>query len=440
VHYLDDLLFVHQDREVLQRVIVEIQEWLNQLGWTINVRKSEVVPAQVFHFLGWEWDTVGMNVRLTDEKRQSLLSLLEVWSKRMHKTTIMRVRDLAALVGSLSATRLQFPKASLYLVKMNRLKNIIVQRAGWGGRGLITPMIGGEMEWWKRVIQNNAPRSLLLEPKPDMHLWVDASPSGWGAWAQTSSGREYSFGAWPSCISQQTNNFRELYAVTMAMKRFAPSFIPFQVRHVALHSDNSCVVFNIRRQAASRNLHHALRQLLNLCEKMQIHLSVQHIAGVRNTTADALSRISRSGDYELDQAKFQEVCETMGVTPQVDLFATPSNTKIPFSIPRMGESQTQRLDAMTIPWRTGLPFIHPPIPLIGRCLRKILWENVPALLVVPDWRGQSWSVLLNKMTNRKMIMGKSSEILHPGKWMIQKGDKLPPGYLSVHLLTPPYSM
>jgi ribonuclease HI len=438
--YLDDLLFVHQDREQLQQMIVEIQEWLNQLGWTINVRKSEVVPAQVFHFLGWEWDTVGMCVKLGEEKRLSLLSLLDAWTKKMKRAATVRVKDLAALVGSLNATRLQFEKASLYLVKMNRLKNIIVRNSGWDGSGVITPMIGGEIEWWKGVLERNTPKWLLPDAKPQGHLWVDASPSGWGAWAQTSSGREYAFGVWPTSIQQQTNNFRELYAVIMGIKRFAPLFTPFQVRHVALHSDNTSVVFNIRRRAASRNLYHTLRLLLNLCDQMHIHLSVQHIAGVRNTTADSLSRISRSGDYQLSQAKFREACTTLGVTPQVDLFATPMNTKIPIFLSPMVGTATVVWDAMAIPWTTGLPFVHPPIPLIGRCLQKILWENIPAVIVVPDWRGQSWSVLLSKMTAHKVILGKSQEILQPGRLMTMKGDKLPPGYLAAHLLTPPFSI
>jgi hypothetical protein len=97
-------------------------------------------------------------------------------------------------------------------------------------------------------------------------------------------------------------------------------------------------------------------------------------------------------------------------------------------------------DAMSIPWNTGLPFLHPPVPLVARCLRKILEENIPALIVLPHWKGQSWSVLLRKMTSKQMILGKAEDVLRPGKQMTEKGDKLPPGFLAAHLLLPPFQI
>jgi hypothetical protein len=129
----------------------------------------------------------------------------------------------------------------------------------------------------------------------------------------------------------------------------------------------------------------------------------------------------------------------MEVAPQVDLFATAANAKLPLFFSPMGEQGMQSRNALEIQWK-GLPYIHPPIPLIGRCLRKILLENASALVVAPHWSGQSWSVLLNKMAKRQMVIGKSEEILLPGNQMTQKGDKLPPGFLAAYLLRPPYSI
>jgi hypothetical protein len=161
---------------------------------------------------------------------------------------------------------------------------------------------------------------------------------------------------------------------------------------------------------------------------------------VANTVADSLSRLSRSGDYSLIQGKYQEMCVTLGVTPTIDLFATAENAKLAqFISPRVMD-QTKVRDALSIPWTQGLPFLHPPVPLVARCLRKILEENVPAVIVLPHWRGQSWSVLLQRMTAKQMILGRSDDVLLPGKQMTEKGDKIPPGYLSAHLLLPPFTI
>jgi ribonuclease HI len=440
VVYLDDLLFLDQDRLHLQETIGEILQFLDSLGWVVNEKKSELVPSQVFRFLGWEWDSTQMSVKLGKEKRNALRILLQQWERKMYRTVKVPVRELAGLIGSLNATRLQFEQASLYLVKLTRLKDSGVQRDGWEARIRLTPMVSGELGWWIKTLKWNVPKSLLQEGRPDAHMWVDASPSGWGAWVQQPHGRVHAFGVWPPNLRDQTSNFKELYAVIMAMRRFATLFSLSQVRHVRLHSDNSAVVYNIRRKAAARNLYPSLRQLLNLIQNLGIHLSVEHVAGVKNETADSLSRLSRSGDYKLKEGVLQEICSTMHVQPRVDLFATRSNTQLPLPLhPRVGMDSIPQ-DAMSIPWTGGMPFIHPPVPLIGRCLQKILQENVAAVLVIPHWQGQSWSVLLRKMTAQEMVLGKSADLLVPGHQMVEKGDKLPPGCLAAHLLQPPYSI
>jgi hypothetical protein len=438
VVYLDDLLFLDQDPNRLQQTIGEIHQFLDSLGWTVNREKSELVPSQVFTFLGWEWSSVEMTVRLGKEKREGLLSLMGQWTRKMHRAVMTPVRDLAALIGSLNATRLQFEEASLYLVKLCRLKDGGVQRNGWDSNVRLSYMISGELNWWGKTLHLNTPKSLLSEGKPEAHLWVDASPSGWGAWIQQPQGRVHAFGRWPPPIEAQTSNFKELWAVVVAIKRFATLLTLSQVHHLRLHSDNSAVVFNIRRKAAARNLYPSLRQLLNLCRGLDIFLSVEHVPGVRNGTADSLSRLSRSGDYKLKQGMMTHICSTLGVHPKVDWFATAGNKQLPLYVSPEGRDGTIVRDAMTIPWNNGLPFLHPPIPLIGRCLQKVLQEGVPAVMVIPHWRGQSWSVLLQKMTTQEVVLGKAEEVLIPGNQMEEKGDKLPPGFMAAHLLRPPY--
>jgi ribonuclease HI len=379
-----------------------------------------------------------MTVRLGEEKRTILRTLVTDWIQKMLKNKWVPVRELAALIGSLNATRMQFDEASLHLVKLNRWKCALVDKEGWEAKGYTTHMISGDLLWWKRELKRNEPKSLYPEDKPQIHMWVDASPTGWGAWIQRPEGRIVANGKWPEAMYWQTNNFKELWAVTKGIQRFATLLSLSQVHHIRLHSDNTAVVFNIRRRAASRNLYPALRHLLNLCRRWGFHITVEHIPGIQNTTADALSRLSRSGDYALSPQVFQHMCVTMGMQPTVDLFATRWNTKLNTFISPLRSDATPVMDAMQIAWNEGLPFLHPPIPLIGRCLRKILEENVPALIVLPHWKGQSWSVLLQKMTQRQIVLGKCDEVLIPGKQMLEKGDLLPPGHLAAHLLLPPF--
>jgi ribonuclease HI len=440
VYYLDDLLFLHQDATELQRIISEILPWMDNLGWTINFQKSELIPKRVFNYLGWCWDSCNMCVQLSTDKRDKVLHSLKCWEKRMIFNKRVPVRDFASLIGVLSATRLQFDRASLYLVKMNRLKCATVNREGWDGKCQLTHMISGELKWWQEAISTNQPASLFPQPQPDIHMWVDASPSGWGAWLQLKDGRYHALGAWDSIVEHQTNNFRELIAVGVAIKLFSQRMLLPSGIHLRVHSDNAAVVFNIQRKAAARNLYHPLRSLFNFCIKNEIVLSAQHVKGVENQTADSLSRLSRSGDYSLKKGVFNEMCSKLHVTPVVDLFATKRNAQLPQYISPLHMDNSEVRDALSIPWGGMTVSVHPPIPVIGKCLRKIMSETASGIVIVPHWKGQSWSTILRKMSRASIILGKSEEILQAGSKMKEKGDKLPPGYLAAHFLSPPYEI
>jgi ribonuclease HI len=417
MYYLDDLLFLDQDPENLGRIMKEIIPWLDQLGWSISFGKSDLYPKQVFEYLGWQWNTQVMEVQLCADKRGNILSALNDWQRKVYLKKQVPVRDLASIIGLLSSTRLQHERASLYLVKMNRLKCGAVNREGWDGHCRLTHMIWGELCWWQKIIEKNTPASLLPLSRPDVHMWVDASTTGWGAWIQLAEGRCNAFGFWKEEVQNQTSNFRELRAVVCAIKSFLQRMILQGNIHLKLHSDNSSVVFNIQRKAAARNLYHSLRDLFNLCGENNITLSAQHVKGDLNGIADSLSRLSRSGDYSLSPEIFTKMCNTLEIAPEIDLFSTRWNAKLPNYISPLSEDNAMVRDALTIPWDKIFFFAHPPIPLIGKCLKKIVEENAQGVFVLPHWKGQSWGTLLGRMSKRMIVLGKSDIILTPGRIM-----------------------
>jgi hypothetical protein len=162
--------------------------------------------------------------------------------------------------------------------------------------------------------------------------------------------------------------------------------------------------------------------------------------GEINKTADSLSRLSRSGDYSLKRGVFEDVCSRLDIQPDIDLFATKRNAQLPQFVSPVSADNSGVRDALSIPWGGMTVYVHPPIPLVGKCIRKIIAENATAVLIVPHWKGQSWDTILGKVSKSSIIIGRSEEILQPGRKMREKGDKLPPGYLAAHVLSPPYEI
>jgi hypothetical protein len=122
VVYLDDFILLHQDQSHLNEVGKEIAQFLKWLGWTVNLEKSHLTPSRTWKYLGWEWDSTTLSVRLLDERKKKALSLLREAREKIHPNQWITNRALAKLIRVLSAARLKYPLASLYLVKSNQMK------------------------------------------------------------------------------------------------------------------------------------------------------------------------------------------------------------------------------------------------------------------------------------------------------------------------------
>jgi hypothetical protein len=130
-----------------------------------------------------EWDTIAMTIRMTAKKNTDLKKTVKKWIRWAEGGATVRVREIAGLIGKLSATRAQHECASLYLAKLNRLKCQAVGADGWEVRTGLTHTLLPELHWWLRTLRSNMPNDMRpFHPPAD--IWTDASESGWGGWLQ----------------------------------------------------------------------------------------------------------------------------------------------------------------------------------------------------------------------------------------------------------------
>ncbi|KAA6367170.1 MAG: hypothetical protein EZS28_037304, partial [Streblomastix strix] len=168
-------------------------------------------------------------------------------------------------------------------------------------------------------------------------------------------------------------------------------------------------------------------RILNWAEAKDIQLQTVYIPGASNSTADALSRLARSRDYSITQVRAQQVMQKLGIQAQVDAFATRRNRVLKTYCSPRQDSRAIAIDGLAIDWNEQIAWLHPPIPLIGRCLQKILEDKVQtAILITPDWRAQFRRPTLDRLTLQRVDLGPFHLILTPGKHMKQHGQILPP--------------
>jgi hypothetical protein len=155
-----------------------------------------------------------------------------------------------------------------------------------------------------------------------------------------------------------------------------------------------------------------------------------HVLGKENGTADSMSRLSKSGDYELKRGVLQQIEAQLEVKGEVDLFATARNTKyrgcatVEEVVPD-GETIVAR-DALTIRWTGWTALLHPPIATLPR-----------VMLICTRRRGISWMAKTRPMmASPTILLGNCSDLLHMSEQMRETGAALPPGQQMACLLRP----
>ncbi|KAA6370903.1 MAG: hypothetical protein EZS28_033571 [Streblomastix strix] len=221
-------------------------------------------------------------------------------------------------------------------------------------------------------------------------------------------------GIWKKSWILKSSNQRELAAVLCAVSRFEGQFKQEQIHSVHLQTDNTTTSCNINRANSPRTHTHLTDTIFRTMEQLNIQIKSTHIPGIANKTADSLSRLNRAGDYSLSRKTASRACMMMKFKPIIDLFARRKNhfTKNNCTINQDKKAVTR--DAFSISCAREQPIILPPIPLIGRCMKRVLQERIQALIIIPKWQGQYWWPLLQQMTVNSLNLGQADQILKNG--------------------------
>ena len=280
--YLDDWLVratSHQDCLQHTQTLVKMCQ---DLGWLVNVEKSELEPKQVFDFVGYQFDLRSGRVRPTPDRWQSL-------QEKIQKLVVLPacpVRQFMSLIGLLTATEKQVHLGQLHMRPIQwHLKN------NWRipeSLEKVIPMpksLHPHLQWW--LEEDNVLQGQPLHPiKHALQIFTDASKEGWGAHLNERIAR----GTWSLPESKLHINYLELKAVFLALKEFQDLC---SGKIVLVATDNTTVVAHVNKEGGMRSgpLCALLWRIVTWCAKKQVTLKARHIPGRLNVVADKLSRL-----------------------------------------------------------------------------------------------------------------------------------------------------
>ena len=94
--YLDNWLVRARYHQVCLQHTQDLVKICQELGWLVNLEKSELEPKQIFDFVGYQFNLRAGRVRLTPDKILEILSLPDC-----------PVRQFMSLIGLLTAREKQ---------------------------------------------------------------------------------------------------------------------------------------------------------------------------------------------------------------------------------------------------------------------------------------------------------------------------------------------
>ena len=196
---------------------------------------------------------------------------------------------------------------------------------------------------------------------------LDASKEGWGAHLNEHTAR----GTWSLPESNLHINYLELKAVFLALKEFQ-SLCSSNI--VLIATDNTTVVSYINKEGGMRSgtLCALLWRILTWCTRNQVILKARHIPGWLNVVADKLSRLGQTiqTEWSLLPEVFQTICYRCH-RPQIDLFATRFNNKLPQFVSPVPDPMATAVDSLSRPWEDLDAYAFPPAAILGKVVEKL---------------------------------------------------------------------
>ena len=401
--YIDDSFVVADTKGKCREAMTRLCQTLDSLGFTIHQEKSNLEPAQSLVFLGFEINSVEMKVKPTQDKKEKLVRaaqdvLTKEWSS---------IREIAGLIGLMVAYSPAVQYGRAHVKELELEKNIALKQAkgNFDGKMRVSQRARRDIVWWMHNIQEG--EKCIGQDSPEITIFTDASTEGWGAHReQTTAG-----GRWTQEEAQDHINVLELRAILLALK----SLVFEKGKHVKVYTDNTTALAYVKNMGGVRSqpCNEIAQMIWEWSEAKAIWLTIAHIPGSQNTLADFMSRnFSDNIEWEISDKNFNRICKMFG-KPQVDMFASRLNNKLPCYVSWAPDPGAWEIDAFTLSWTDHFLYLFPPFSLVGRVLRKVLAEKAWAVMVAPDWPSQAWYGTLMSTAHRRIYFRKRKGNLVP---------------------------
>lgn len=297
VHYLDDFLFMGPaNSDQCLKFLATFQAFCCELGVPLAHDKTEG-PVNKLTFLGIELDSVEQCSRLPPDKLSKLRDLLSrsVIAKKL------TLRELQVIVGHLNfACRVIAPGRAFLRCLCDAMAGLFSPHH----RIRVNASMREDMVMWQQFLDDFNGTSFWRDSqllRADFQVHSDAAGGhGFGLYFRG----HWCAQPWPDTWLEsdiiRDLTFLELFPLVVAVHIWANKFCNATVR---FWCDNQAVVHVVNRQTSrSVKVMRLVRAFVLQCLRINALFIVQHVPGLQNGVADALSRFQEERFRELAPA------------------------------------------------------------------------------------------------------------------------------------------
>ena len=314
IQYIDDRLAVESDSVNISKVVHILVELLTSLGYTLSLKKSQLVPSSCIRYLGFFIDSSKLAFVLPSEKKDSFIKLREY----ILNCEYVDVRTLQRFAGKLISFSLVLPAAKLYCREVNNAISYCLKNSK------SVPMrssLQQEIMHWRFVDNWNGCVSWRSEYHRQLLLATDSSGFRYGGKILTGNMDGVSLGDYWKTGDDRPIHLKEAEGVVKVLSSFKGEL---KDSRVDVFVDNMAVLKSWENQGGKdKALNDIMKQLFQLIMEVNASLKLQYISSAENL-ADGPSRLVSLSDSMLSEVAWKYVEQLFG-PHTVDLMAIDSN-------------------------------------------------------------------------------------------------------------------
>ena len=337
--YIDDSIYLEDTQQLAETSTLHATQLLTRLGFVPHPTKSVFEPTQNLEFLGFQLNSVTMQVKLTPKKIERLINACQ----RALAPQTLSIRDLASLIGSLVATFPGVQFGPLHYRTLEHDKNLALQQSNYhfDAKVVLSPGSRLDLNWWVRSLPTSF--KTIDHGKPQVFIHTDTSQVGWGATLSTAKTQ----GLWTSHEAQSHINTLELLAIKFGLQSLLNDS---RNTHIRIQSDNTTAIAYITEmgECHSAACNSVAQDIWDWAILRHNWLSASFIPGKQNVPADRLSRACNAGtEWQLSPSIFMQISSIFG-RPSLDLFASRVNHQLRTYISWHPDPGATYVDAFTV--------------------------------------------------------------------------------------------